>query len=464
MLTLRAAAPRLALARVVARRLCAAGVGPEPPPRRPVPRGFERFFPAPGGGGSAPAGHATRASPPKPPPPGAGAKPAAAAGESGAGASSSGGGPKKDGGRRVLSSGEMMMAAAGGLLLANAFDWPRLLGFDGAGEGAGSRREISFQQFLAQVLPSGRVRRLVVVNGASVRVYVGDYQTTDAAHAALAETRGIGGIGGGLSGGGTLDGAEHASRARDVPPLMAGRRADGSGSVGAVGAGGGESVAFVFNIGSVDQFEERLDGAQRELGYETGAYVPVRYVSVTSLSAELLRWAPTALIVGLMLFALPMATGGAMGGGAGQIFNVAKSKAKRAGKVSTRFTDVAGLTEAKAEVMEFVDFLKAPGRYTKLGARIPKGALLVGPPGCGKTLLAKAVAGEAERPFFSVSGSDFIEMFVGVGPARVRDMFAEARKAAVRARQPSLPPPRSLRPSLPSRVHMRGSGGASWRP
>merc|ERR1719333_1898103 len=117
-------------------------------------------------------------------------------------------------------------------------------------------------------------------------------------------------------------------------------------------------------------------------------------------------------------------------GGPGGLFNVGKSKAVKATKVTTRFKDVAGLKEAKGEIMEFVDILQNPERYTKLGAKIPKGALLVGPPGCGKTLLAKATAGEAKAPFFPISGSDFIEMFVGVGPSRVRDLFAQARANA----------------------------------
>merc|ERR1719333_1751814 len=117
-------------------------------------------------------------------------------------------------------------------------------------------------------------------------------------------------------------------------------------------------------------------------------------------------------------------------GGPGGIFNVGKSKAVRASKEKTRFKDVAGLKEAKVEIMEFVDILQNPERYTKLGAKIPKGAVLVGPPGCGKTLLAKATAGEAQVPFYSMSGSDFIEMFVGVGPSRVRDLFEQARKQA----------------------------------
>jgi AFG3 family protein len=120
---------------------------------------------------------------------------------------------------------------------------------------------------------------------------------------------------------------------------------------------------------------------------------------------------------------------GGPGGAMGRMSQIGKSGAKmsKGGKEKTRFKDVAGLDEAKVEVMEFVQFLKDPSRFTRLGAKIPKGALLVGPPGTGKTLLAKAVAGESNVPFFSISGSDFIEMFVGVGPSRVRDLFKEAR-------------------------------------
>jgi AFG3 family protein len=124
--------------------------------------------------------------------------------------------------------------------------------------------------------------------------------------------------------------------------------------------------------------------------------------------------------------------GGGVGGGPGGIFRIGKSTAKRInqGTVTTTFKDVAGCDEAKREIMEFVQFLKDPKRFTDLGAKIPRGALLCGPPGTGKTLLARATAGEAGVPFFSISGSDFVEMFVGVGPSRVRDLFKEAREAA----------------------------------
>ena len=140
---------------------------------------------------------------------------------------------------------------------------------------------------------------------------------------------------------------------------------------------------------------------------------------------------PFILLIGVWLFIMKRMSGGAGGGAGGQIFNIGKSKAKlfdENTKVKTSFKDVAGLEGAKEEVQEIVDFLKNPEKYTSLGGKIPKGALLVGPPGTGKTLLAKAVAGEAKVPFFSLSGSDFVEMFVGVGASRVRDLFKQAKE------------------------------------
>ena len=141
------------------------------------------------------------------------------------------------------------------------------------------------------------------------------------------------------------------------------------------------------------------------------------------------------LLIGLLFMLMMRKVGGpgGTGGGPGGIFNIGKSKATlfdKASKVNINFGDVAGLDEAKVEVMEIVDFLKNPKKYTALGGKIPKGALLIGPPGTGKTLLAKAVAGEAQVPFFSLSGSDFVEMFVGVGASRVRDLFKQAREKA----------------------------------
>jgi cell division protease FtsH len=142
---------------------------------------------------------------------------------------------------------------------------------------------------------------------------------------------------------------------------------------------------------------------------------------------------PIVILIGLWFLIMRFMSRGGGGGGGGQIFNIGKSKAQLFDKdtsVSITFNDVAGLEEAKVEVMEIVDFLKNPSKYTTLGGKIPKGALLVGPPGTGKTLLAKAVAGEAKVPFFSISGSDFVEMFVGVGASRVRDLFRQAKEKA----------------------------------
>ncbi len=150
--------------------------------------------------------------------------------------------------------------------------------------------------------------------------------------------------------------------------------------------------------------------------------------------SEYMGWILPILLITVVWFVLMRRmTGGAGGGGPGGIFNIGKSKAALYDKdtqVNITFDDVAGLAEAKVEIMEIVDFLKNPKKYTELGAKIPKGALLVGLPGTGKTLLAKAVAGEAKVPFFSLSGSDFVEMFVGVGASRVRDLFRQAKEKA----------------------------------
>jgi AFG3 family protein len=194
-------------------------------------------------------------------------------------------------------------------------------------------------------------------------------------------------------------------------------------------------LVYHFSLGSVENFERKLEDAQRELGMSTRDFVPVQYATETSWGTELFKLAPTMVIMGMIFFAMRNmggAGGGGGGGGMGNIFKIGKSPAKKIKKedINVNFSDVAGCDEAKREIMEFVDFLKDSERFTKLGAKIPKGALLCGPPGTGKTLLAKAVAGEASVPFFSISGSDFIEMFVGVGPSRVRDLFKEARANA----------------------------------
>ncbi len=188
-------------------------------------------------------------------------------------------------------------------------------------------------------------------------------------------------------------------------------------------------VQLVFNIGSVDAFREDLRTAEEASGYT----VPVVYKNKsndwTNLLINLLPW---VLIIGVWFFIMrSMSRGGGAGGGG--IMNVGKARAQVFDKDNHKrvtFKDVAGLEEAKVEVMEIVDFLKKADKYRELGAKIPKGALLVGPPGTGKTLLAKAVAGEANVPFLSISGSDFVEMFVGVGASRVRDLFEQAKQKA----------------------------------
>ena len=186
---------------------------------------------------------------------------------------------------------------------------------------------------------------------------------------------------------------------------------------------------YIFTIGSVDAFERKLEEAHRELGIPPSQWIPVAYVDEVSWLHTLASLGPTVILLGSFLW-LSRRAGGA-GAGQSGIFGIGKSRAKRFNHetdIKIRFSDVAGMDEAKLEIMEFVSFLKEPEKFQKLGAKIPRGAILSGPPGTGKTLLAKATAGESAVPFFSVSGSEFVEMFVGVGPSRVRDLFANARK------------------------------------
>lgn len=189
------------------------------------------------------------------------------------------------------------------------------------------------------------------------------------------------------------------------------------------------NFSYYFTIGSVEGFERRLDDVQDELGIPNSERIPVTYTSRISWLSTLISVGPTLLLVGGLTWLSRRATRGI--GGSNGVFGMGKSRAKRfnhESDVRIKFKDVAGMDEAKAEIMEFVSFLKEPGQYQRLGAKIPRGAILSGPPGTGKTLLAKATAGESQVPFFSVSGSEFVEMFVGVGPSRVRDLFANARK------------------------------------
>jgi AFG3 family protein len=244
-------------------------------------------------------------------------------------------------------------------------------------------QEITFADFRRELLEAGSVERIVIVNKNKARVYV---------------------------------------RTSTGPP---GARVPQA------------QAQYWFSLSSVNGFEKKLEQAQADLGVAPRDYLPVTYDTETSMSQELLKIAPTLLLIGFWIFMMRSSggLGGMMGGGGGggggrNIFQMGKSKptiVSKEQKTGVTFKDVAGLAEAKVEVMEVVDFLKNPKRYEDLGAKIPRGALLVGPPGTGKTLLAKATAGEANVPFLSVSGSDFIEMFVGVGPSRVRDLFAQAK-------------------------------------
>jgi cell division protease FtsH len=184
---------------------------------------------------------------------------------------------------------------------------------------------------------------------------------------------------------------------------------------------------YYFEIGSVETFANDLKEAQSS--FENDEKLSPFYETRSDVFGDILGWVlPLAFFVLIWIFIMKRMSGGGSGGG--QIFNIGKTQGKLINKedVKVTFKDVAGLEEAKEEITEIVDFLKSPSKYTKLGGKIPRGAMLVGPPGTGKTLLAKAVAGEAKVPFFSLSGSDFVEMFVGVGASRVRDLFKQAKE------------------------------------
>lgn len=188
---------------------------------------------------------------------------------------------------------------------------------------------------------------------------------------------------------------------------------------------------YYYTISSIETFETEINKAQEENNFTPEQRVIIKNETRKDYFTDILSWIlPLVIIVALWMYFFRRMAGGA---GGSQMFNIGKSKAKLFDKeaaVKVDFKDVAGLEGAKEEVMEIVEFLKNPKKYTELGGKIPKGALLVGPPGTGKTLLARAVAGEANVPFFSLSGSDFVEMFVGVGASRVRDLFKQAKEKA----------------------------------
>jgi AFG3 family protein len=254
-----------------------------------------------------------------------------------------------------------------------------------------SMKEIDSNTFF-EMLKSGDIQKLVIVNKETVEIYIKPERLSDAKYSDVNDKR------------------SNSMLGQNLPQYY---------------------ITIVFP----DVFGQQLNQALNELPPErTPEYTTVTRKNVIG---DMLLWIlPFLLILGIWIFMLRrMSGGGGPGGpgGASNIFNVGKSRAQIFDKdtnVKVDFTDVAGLEEAKVEIREIVEFLKNPGKYTNLGGKIPKGALLVGPPGTGKTLLAKAVAGEANVPFFSMSGSDFVEMFVGVGASRVRDLFKQAKEKA----------------------------------
>ena len=290
------------------------------------------------------------------------------------------------------------------------------LGVSFSQAGQSEVREISFQEFKTKLLEQGLVDRIEVSNKSTAKVFVKSKS------------------------GASLMSIGNGSSSSDVESFDSGgfgRQNQNQHQRQQAQQQNQQTHKFSFNIGSLETFERKMEEAQELMGVESSKFVPVTYVSEMYWQGEILRALPTlAILAGWLYFMRRGAVGGMGGmggpggGPGGGIFNVGKATVatldKNAPKVM--FKDVAGCDEAKKEIMEFVDFLKMPEKYEKLGAKIPRGALLVGPPGTGKTLLAKATAGESGVPFLSISGSDFMEMFVGVGPSRVRDLFAKAKE------------------------------------
>lgn len=249
-----------------------------------------------------------------------------------------------------------------------------------------SVRELSWKQFEQTVLPSKAVEKIEVVNGKRAEIYLKKEMAGDA-------------------------------RFKEVMKP-------------AVGSGIKEGPHYLMNTGSVEAFEAKLQEAQR--AWPLDERIDVYYKEQSNWWRDILFWL-LPLILFFFLWSYLLRRSGTVGTGGASIFNFGKSDPtllEKENRSSVTFEDVAGLEEAELEVKEIVDFLKSPEAFTKLGAKIPKGVILVGPPGTGKTLLAKAVAGEAKVPFFSISGSEFVEMFVGVGASRVRDLFRRAKEKA----------------------------------
>lgn len=378
----------------------------------------------------------------------------------------------------------VMAGLAGVFLLLNMLQDSRNGGKTGSAGGSGEpgswgRREWTWQEVRTEFLSKGLVESFEVHNKDNVRVvlrHTPDQWFVDRA-------AGLAGVGGGHEDrrgrsssaasrngdrghddhdGETLSGragsSSRSTEGEDVRRLEAHDVSDadpygssvheqaaaGGSAAGAHKRGSGQKQAQIwFRIGSVESFERQLEDAQLDMGVPSDKQVPVKHVERSDVGSTL-STIMTFLLFGGIAFALLRGLGGAAGGGGGlgggggpggigRMFQIGKANITEFGgadKTGVTFKDVAGCDEAKREVMEFVQFLRDPDRFTRLGAKIPKGAILQGPPGTGKTLLAKAVAGEADVPFLSMSGSDFIEMFVGVGPSRVRDLFKQARAKA----------------------------------
>jgi ATP-dependent metalloprotease FtsH len=257
------------------------------------------------------------------------------------------------------------------LISINLFNWD------------GGVREITQQKFTTQMLEKDQVDKLEIVNKEIVRIYIKQESLNDEVHKKL-----------------------------DDKSLF---------------GGSNKGPHYYFTILNDEVLKDDITI------WKTQYQIEIRAVKEENYGRELFSWLIFIAIMVVVWVFIMKRVGGGAGGGGSQIFNIGKSKAQVFGKgksTNVSFKDVAGLVEAKEEIQEIVEFLKKPKKYTDLGAKIPKGALLVGPPGTGKTLLAKAVAGEAEVPFFSLSGSDFVEMFVGVGASRVRDLFKQAKEKA----------------------------------
>ncbi|TXT13613.1 hypothetical protein VHUM_00980 [Vanrija humicola] len=310
----------------------------------------------------------------------------------GSGGGGSGGGGKGGGGPGGQNNNPLGGMTPNQLLLAVISTYA-LYSLTSPGEGRS--REITWQEFRNSLLARGLVSSLEVVNRTTVRVHLHNPIQSSSSSS----------TGSTSSGGQALPSPDHGP------------------------------APYSFTIGSVEAFERLLRETQDELGIPPAERIPVSYRDEVSTFNAALHFAPTLLMIGFF-FWMARRNGAGVGGGGGPgggIFGVGKSRAKMFNQeedVAVRFRDVAGMDEGKEEIMEFVKFLKEPAKYEKLGAKIPRGAILSGPPGTGKTLLAKATAGEAKVPFLSVSGSEFVEMFVGVGPSRVRDLFATAKKNA----------------------------------